>query len=215
LFEAVSRGHEACVRVLIAAKADLAEVDSDGRTALHLAVNNRCASICRVLVDEGASLTAVNSDGKTPLELTKSHGKLECAAILEAAGAVLPPAVAAAYAFVDEHIATTRGFRFAVTKAADEQAPPGLQIYDTLNEVNFIGRWPEFLSLLSLADEQAPRGVDKQIYDAVRQGNLDVLLSLCREWAGHAVIDSYIDVSQISNTNTTQIFACSLTHQTN
>ena len=64
------------------------------------------------------------------------------------------------------------GFRFAVIKAADEQAPPGL---------------------------------DKHIYDAAKGGKLDKLLGLCREWAGHAVIDAYkyIDgVSQDTNTNT-------------
>jgi len=83
---------------------------------------------------------------------------------------VLPPAVAAAYAFVDEHIASTRGFRFAVTKATNERAP---------------------------------RGLDKQIYDAADNENLDELLGLCQEWAGHAVIDAYEDeVSQDTNTNT-------------
>ena len=63
-----------------------------------------------------------------------------------------------------------RGFRFAVTKAADEQAPHGL---------------------------------DEQIYDAANIGKLDELLGLCQEWAGHAVIDAYKDkVSQNTNTNT-------------
>jgi len=169
LISAAFRGHEACVRVLIAANADMAYADGKG-TALHLAVKSSYASICRVLVDEGASLTAVDRVGQTPLELAKKKGKAECAAILEAAGAVLPPAVAAAYAFVDEHIATTRGFRFAVTKTADEQAPSGL---------------------------------DKQIWDAADKGKLDELLGLCREWAGHAVIDAYKDkVCQDTNTNT-------------
>jgi ankyrin repeat protein len=112
--------------VLIAAKADLAYANYHGMTALHHAVYYSRASICRVLVDEGASLTAIDRAGQTPLESAKAPGNAECVAILEAAGAVLPPAVAAAYAFVDEHVATTRGFRFAVTKAADEQAPPGL-----------------------------------------------------------------------------------------
>jgi len=171
LLDAAIEGHEACVRVLIASKADFAYADSfNGSTALHHAAFNNRASICRVLIDEGASLTAVNRDGQTPLEVAKKKGNAECAAILEAAGAVLPPAVAAAYAFVDEHIATTRGFRLAVTTAADEQAPPGL---------------------------------DKQIWDAARVGNIDELLGLCQEWAGHAVIDAYKDgVSQDTNTNT-------------
>jgi len=167
---AADKGHEACIRLLIAAKADVAYKDRRGKTALHYAAYYGRASICRVLIDEGASLTAVNNDGQTPLELAKVRRSAECAAILEAAGAVLPPALAAAYAFVDEHIATTRGFRFAVTKAADEQAPPGL---------------------------------DKQIFDAAEGGKLDELLGLCREWAGHAVIDAFTnEVCKNSNTNT-------------
>jgi len=181
LLVAAIRGNEACIRVLIAAKADLAYTRSDGWTALHLAAIKGRASICRVLVDEGASLTAVNHDGHTPLEVTKKRGNTECAAILEAAGAVLPPAVAAAYTFVDEHIASTRCFRFAVTKAADEKAP---------------------------------RGLDKQIYDAAEAGKIDELLGFCQEWAGHAVIDAGKDenVSQDTNTNTN---ICLLAHSPN
>jgi len=169
--------------VLIAAKADVAYANSNGMTALHWAAYKGHASICRVLVDEGASLTAVNSNGLTPLELAKKMGKAECVATLEAAGAVLPPIIAAAYAFVDEHIATSRGFRFAVTKSADEQAPPGL---------------------------------DKQIYDAADTGNLDELLGLCQEWAGHAVIDVYKWVSKDTNINTnTNTNICLLAYSPN
>ena len=83
-------GHEACVRVLIAAKADLAYADSNGWTALHWAARcARCghASICRVLIDEGASLTAVNRNGNTPLEVAKAQRNSECVAVLEAAAA--------------------------------------------------------------------------------------------------------------------------------
>ena len=167
---AACKGHEACVRVLIAAKADLAYRDRIGWTALHNAAYFGHASLCRVLIDEGASLTDVYRYGQTPLELAKAPGNAECVAILEEAGAVLPPAVAAAYAFVDEHIASTRGFRFAVTK---------------------------------MADEQAPRGLGRQIFGAADKGKIDELLGLCQEWAGHAVIDAYKDeVSQDTNTNT-------------
>ena len=179
---AAENGHKACVRLLIAAKADLAYANWYGWTALHQAAYNDRASICRALIDEGASLTAVDRDRKTPLKLAKAQGNAECAVILEAAGAVLPPALAAAYAFVDEHIATTKGFRFAVTKAADEQAP---------------------------------NGVDFQIYNAARTGKLDVLLCLCQEWAGHKVIDAYKnDVSQDTNT-TTNTNICLLTYSPN
>jgi len=184
LIEATRNGHEACVRVLIAANANLAYAEKNGRTALHYAAMNGHASICRVLVDEGASLWALNRDAQTPLQSAKARGHSECVAILEAAGAVLPLAVAAAYAFVDEHITTTRGFRFAVTKAAD--APLS---------ANFL----------------LPRK-DKQIYDAATGGKLDELMGLCREWAGHAVIDAYKDVlvSQDTNKNTN---ICLLTYR--
>jgi len=171
--------------VLIAADANVAHANSNRSTALHSAASSGCTSICRVLVDEGASPTAVNSDGNTPLEIAKEKGHAECVAILEVAVAAAV-VTAAAYAFFDEHIATTIGFRFAITKAAEEQAPHGL---------------------------------DKQIFDAAWQGKLDVLLGLCKEWAGHAVIDSYrcmkIEVKSIRERKHKHTFTCSLTHQTN
>ena len=53
------------------------------------------------------------------------------------------------------------------------------------------------------ADARAPRGLDKQIYDAAANEKLDELLGLCQEWAGHAVIDAYKNyVSRDTNTNT-------------
>jgi len=190
--------------MLIAAKADLAHIDINGNQALHVAAkfdqkssnayiafpskngntkwhtSEKPASSCemsRVLIEEGALLTAVDADGNTPLEIVKLRGEAfpDYVTMLEAAGAVLPEAVAAAYAFVAEHIATTRGFRFAVTKAADEEAPPGL---------------------------------DKQIYDAAARGKLDELLGLCQEWAGHAVIDAYID--EVRRDEYTNIFRVSV-----
>jgi len=89
LIVAAMKGHEACVCVLIAAKADMAYEDIHGWTALHLAAYNNRASICHMLVDEGASLTAVNRYGQTPLELAKARGNAECVAILEAAEAAV------------------------------------------------------------------------------------------------------------------------------
>jgi len=87
LIEAADRGHEACVRVLIAAKADVAYADRYGSTALHVAACNDHFSICRVLIDESASLTVENEDGQAPLEVAKVQGNAKCIAILEAAGA--------------------------------------------------------------------------------------------------------------------------------
>jgi len=93
LMSAARNGNEECVRVLIAAQADMAYADSYGMTALHYAVMKGNASICRVLVDEGASLTAENKDGKTPLALAKKELKAECVAIIEAAAAAMGGAV--------------------------------------------------------------------------------------------------------------------------
>jgi len=84
---AADKGHEACVRVLIAAKADLAYADKYGKTALHWVARCGHALTCRVLVDEGASLTAADFCGRTPLQLAKYEGKAECVAILEEAEA--------------------------------------------------------------------------------------------------------------------------------
>jgi len=53
----------------------------------------------------------------------KKRGFATAVAMLEAAGAVLRPELAAAYAFVDEHIATTRGFRLPKLKPAGAQPP--------------------------------------------------------------------------------------------
>jgi len=85
LIEAAIYGHEACVRVLIAAKADVALADKYGFTALHRAAISGRASICRVLIDEGALLTALDDEDRTPLEVAKAYNRAECVAILEAA----------------------------------------------------------------------------------------------------------------------------------
>jgi len=85
LIAAARNEHEACVRVLIAANADVAYADGNGTTALHDSAAKGRASICRVLIDEGASLTAVNRYGKTPLQLAKEGSHAACVAILEAA----------------------------------------------------------------------------------------------------------------------------------
>jgi len=146
LHVAVINGQEACVRVLIAAGFRVSRVNDYNWTALHFAADVGLDATCRVLIDEGASPFAVNRKCHTPWELAKAKNRVECVAVLESARAAKNPSLAAAYTFVDEHIATTRGFRFAVTKAADEQAPPGLdeQIY---NAAQNYGKLDELLGL--------------------------------------------------------------------
>jgi len=86
LIAAACKGHEACVRMLIAARANLDYSRKSGETALIYAAFLGNAAMCRVLVDEGASLSAVCND-QTPLELAKATRNTECVAILEAAAA--------------------------------------------------------------------------------------------------------------------------------
>jgi len=81
---AANKGHASCVRVLIAAKADLGYVDKFGTTALHYAAGKGHTSTCRILVYEGAPLKAVNGSGKTPLESAKEQKRTDCIALLEA-----------------------------------------------------------------------------------------------------------------------------------
>jgi len=83
---AAYNGYEECVRVLVAAKANITNT-TNGNTALHAAIYLGRASICRLLVDEGASITAVDRFGQTPIQTAKKFAKAECVAILEAAAA--------------------------------------------------------------------------------------------------------------------------------
>jgi len=76
--------------VLVAAKANLASVDSHGWTALHFAADKGHASTCRVLIDEGASLTALDHKGQAPLagamrKMWCKMGGSECVTLIEAA----------------------------------------------------------------------------------------------------------------------------------
>ena len=87
LLRAAQVGHDACVLVLLAAKADVGCVNRFNHTALHFAAAGLRTSICRALINEGASLSAVDINDETPLTSAKARGNAECVAILEAAAA--------------------------------------------------------------------------------------------------------------------------------
>ena len=87
LLEAVSGGHEACVRELLATGADPNVGDDYGNTTLHWASWNGHEACVRVLIAAGADPNAVNVDGNTPLHRAAFGGHEACVRVLIAAGA--------------------------------------------------------------------------------------------------------------------------------
>ncbi len=83
------------VKLLVGLGADLAERDSDGRTALHAAVNIRAHEIVRFLVENGSDLDAADRRGVTPYQvaerLAPANNKYEdTMALLVKLGATVP-----------------------------------------------------------------------------------------------------------------------------
>ena len=66
-FEAVGRGDSEGVRLLLALGADVNQRDSNGRTALMVAVTFGDGEMVRHLLAAGADVNLPNSDGHTPL----------------------------------------------------------------------------------------------------------------------------------------------------
>ena len=60
------------VEALILYGVDVRAVNTDGDTALHLAVQNNI-NVCRLLIQNGANVNAVNKKGKTPLHCAAQH----------------------------------------------------------------------------------------------------------------------------------------------
>jgi uncharacterized protein len=76
----------ACLKLLLAAGADVHAVTSRGNTALHVAAKHKhpAPAIC-MLIKAGTSLTAVNSSGLTAAELALACGNTLGAALLSRA----------------------------------------------------------------------------------------------------------------------------------
>ena len=67
LVDAVKRGDQDAVRVLVAEHVDVGVPEADGSTPLHWAVYRDGLEIARVLVRAGAAVTAANRYGVQPL----------------------------------------------------------------------------------------------------------------------------------------------------
>ncbi|KAI8464588.1 MAG: ankyrin repeat-containing domain protein [Monoraphidium minutum] len=82
LIKASQQGHIECVRVLLAAEADLGAKDDDCWTALHWAANNGHASVAKLLLDAGAKAAAKDHEKRTPLTYAAIRGHPEVVKLL-------------------------------------------------------------------------------------------------------------------------------------
>ena len=87
LLEAVSGGHESCVRELIAAGIDPNVADNHGNTPLHRVALGGYKACFAALIAAGADPNAVNDDGYTSLHWAVYNNHEACVAALIAAGA--------------------------------------------------------------------------------------------------------------------------------
>ena len=84
---AIIEGHYAVVQLLLEAGIDKDAVDSDGQTALHLAVGGSAWNIVPLLLEAGADIDATDSEGCTALHVAIEFGCLETVRRLLEAGA--------------------------------------------------------------------------------------------------------------------------------
>ncbi len=89
LIQATVNSHHDYLAALIAADADLAAVDGEGRTALHHAAETRfeVEQVLARLLDAGADLEARDGKGRTPLCIAQATGNRKVAEALAARGA--------------------------------------------------------------------------------------------------------------------------------
>ena len=89
LLGAAGEGDTECVRTLLAAGADINEVDENGRTALMMASDYGHAPVVRLLIEAGADLEKADKGGDTALEIACRERSFDCIHLLLEAGAVL------------------------------------------------------------------------------------------------------------------------------
>ena len=53
------------------------EIESSGRTALHLACRNGCTSVVNILMGHGADVSRKDNDGLTPIQVACTYGHVE------------------------------------------------------------------------------------------------------------------------------------------
>jgi len=74
LISAVRMSHEAVVRALIEAGADLDKAEDDGRTPLYFAVQEGHEAVVWALIEAGADVNMATDDGSTPLFIAAQEG---------------------------------------------------------------------------------------------------------------------------------------------
>jgi len=87
LLWAAEHGHQAVVKVLIAAGADVKKTDNDGRTPLWVAACYGHQAVVKVLIAAGTDKNKVDNVGRTPLWVAAEFGREAVVKVLIAAGA--------------------------------------------------------------------------------------------------------------------------------
>ena len=85
LMHAATAGHEAVVRLLLEAGADVHLRNVAQDTALHLAAQRGRTEAARLILEAGADFAARDADGRTPLFLAIERGNAEIIALLHTA----------------------------------------------------------------------------------------------------------------------------------
>merc|ERR1719326_1189766 len=82
-------GHDqlSVVKVLIDAKANVTDVDSNGNSAVHFAAGYGRVKVLEHLLARGATTSKVNQMGMTPLGAAQQNNQKQTAAILQRHGA--------------------------------------------------------------------------------------------------------------------------------
>jgi len=120
---AAANGFADICRLLLDEGANSEVVDKDGNTPLLLAACGGHIDVCTLFADKRrhVDLEAVDKKGKNAWQLATERQKKECAAVLQAAGVLVPQE----FLFLDHILAQDTGFRLP-TPRKDEEAPDDL-----------------------------------------------------------------------------------------
>lgn len=80
--KAIADGDWAQVNRCLMQRVDLDFVDSEGRSAIHLAISARHAELLRFLVGQCADVTSVTDDGRTALHYAVAHNDIRAVVLL-------------------------------------------------------------------------------------------------------------------------------------
>ena len=81
---AVFKGHEAALRLLLAAGANPNTCHADGWTPVSIAAYHGREAALRVLLEHGVDADKKDDDGLSPLDCAKQNNHAGCVALLEA-----------------------------------------------------------------------------------------------------------------------------------